>query len=183
MGESVSESIWQQVGECFDTDDGSLPGIMIDKLSPEGVAAVYAMLRQRSRMATDSPEFWSRVNDVSLPIDSVPNAAALVAAGKAEPFHHCITGVIATGVELPMLGLFVWPNALELDYRMGRDWGPPQIAGFFELLRDCCALDPSAIVVPAEFEGPPYPERFIQAWSAYWRKHAERTAASEHGDR
>jgi hypothetical protein len=181
--EIVSECLWQQVGECFDTDDGSLPGIVIDKLSPEGVAAVYWMLRQRSRMATDSPEFWSRDKAASLSVDSVPNAAALVAAGQAEPFHHCIAGVIAAGRELPVLGVFVWPDAVELDYRMGCEWGPDQVAGFFELLRECCALDPAAIIVPAEFVGPPYPDRFMQAWSAYLSKHAERTAAPNRGER
>jgi hypothetical protein len=163
----MADSLWQQVGECFDTDDGSLPGIVIDKLSPSGVAAVYAMLRRRSRMATDAPEFRSRTQEASLPVDSVPNAAELVAAGQAEPFHHCIAGVVAAGVELPVLGVFVWQDAVELDYRMGRKWGPAQVAGFFELLRDCCALDPGAVVVPAESEGPPYPDRFLQAWASY----------------
>ena len=100
------------------------------------------MLRQRSRMASDSPEFWSREQEASLPVDSVPNAAVLVAAGQADPFHHCISGVVAAGVELPALGVFVWPDAIELDYRMGREWGPAQVAGFFELLRDCCTADP-----------------------------------------
>src|SRR5262249_59029194 len=164
---SVSESLWQQVGECFKTDDGSLPGIEVAKLSPEGVAAVYAKLRERSRIATDSPEFWSRTSEASLPVDSVPNAAALVAAGHAEPFHHCISGVVAAGVELPVIGVFVWQDVVELDYRMGPDWGPTQVAGFFELLRDCCSLDPGAVVVPAEFEGPPYPDRFARAWTSY----------------
>jgi hypothetical protein len=163
----VSDRLWQQVSECFDTDDGSLPGIEVAKLSPDGVAAVYTMLRQRSRLATESPEFWSRTLEASLPVDSVPNAAALVAAGQADAFHHCIAGVVAAGVELPVLGVFVWPDRIELDYRMGREWGPTQVAGFFELLWDCCALDSAAGVVPAETEGPPYPDRFARAWASY----------------
>ena len=163
----MSDSLWQQVRECFDTDDGSLPGIVLDKLSPAGVAAVYAMLRQRSRMATDSPEFWSRTQEASLPVDSVPNAATLVAGKLADAFHHCIAGVVAANVELPVLGVFVWPDAVELDYRMGPEWGPAQVVGFFELLRDCCTLDPGAVVVPANSEGPPYPDRFAQAWDSF----------------
>jgi hypothetical protein len=69
---------------------------------------------------------------------------------------------------------------VELDYRMGQEWGPAQVAGFFELLRDCCGLDPSAVVVPAEFEGPPYPDRFLRAWSSY-NRHAEPGAAPDPG--
>jgi hypothetical protein len=159
--------LWTEVGECFDTDDGSLPGIEIAKLSPAGVSAIYAMLRSRSRPCGDPPEFWSRTKEASVPVDSVPDAAGLVASGEAEAFHHCVEGVVAGGVELPVLGIFVWPDIVELDYRMGREWGPTQVAGFFELLRDCCVLDPGAVVIPADFEGPPYPDRFLQSWSAY----------------
>ncbi|MBX7105944.1 MAG: hypothetical protein K1X57_17815 [Gemmataceae bacterium] len=130
------DSLWDEAGVCFDTDDGSLPGIEVDKLSPAGVSAVYAMLRRRSRLVGDPPEFWSRTHEGSVPVDSVPDAAGLVAAGEAEAFHLCIGGVVAGGVELPVLGVFVWPGCVELDYRMGREWGPAQVAGFFALLRD-----------------------------------------------
>src|SRR5260370_9605016 len=43
-------SLWTLVSACFDTDDGSLPGIEITNLSPEGVSRIYAMLRTRSRL-------------------------------------------------------------------------------------------------------------------------------------
>jgi hypothetical protein len=161
------DNLWAEVRECFDTDHGSLPGIEISKLSPSGVSAIYAMLRGRSRLCGDRPEFWSRTKEASVLVDSVPNAAGLVAAGEAEAFHHCVEGVVAGGVELPVLGIFVWADIVELDYRMGREWGPARVAGFFELLGDCCALDSGAVVVPADFEGPPYPDRFLGAWSLY----------------
>jgi hypothetical protein len=161
------DSLWHDARVCFDTDDGSLPGIEIARLSPPAVSAIYAMLRRRSRLRGDPPEFWSRTKEASVLVDSVPDAARLVAAGEAEAFHHCIEGVVAGGVELPVVGVFVRPDSIELDYRMGREWGPPQIAGFFGLLGDCCALGPGAVIVPADFEGPPYPDRFLKAWSSY----------------
>jgi hypothetical protein len=160
-------SLWDEAGACFDTDDGSLPGIEVDNLSPAGVSAIYAMLRRRSRLCDGSPEFWNRKRNESVLVDSVPDAAGLVAAGEAEAFHHCIEGLVSGGIELPVLGVFVFPNCVELDYRMGSEWGPTQVAGFFELLRDCCALDPTAVVVPASCEGPPYPDRFLRAWLSY----------------
>ena len=163
----MSDSLWAQVGECFNADDGSLPGVEVTKLSAEGVASIYAMLRGRSRLVGNPPGFWDRRAEASVPVDSVSNAAALVAAGQAEAFHHCIGGVVAASVELPVLGVFVWQNIVELDYRMGPDWGPLQVAGFFELLEDCCPIDPGAGVIPADFEGPPYPERFAKAWATY----------------
>lgn len=160
-------SLWEDVRPCFDTDDGSLPGIEIAGLSSAGVSAVYAMLRSRSRLCGAIPTFWSRTYDKSIEVDSVPDAAALVVSGEAEPFHHCIEGMLVSGVELPVLGVFVWQDGIELDYRMGQDWGPAEIAGFFELLRNCCALDPAAAIAPAELEGPPDPELFLQVWLAY----------------
>lgn len=163
----MSASLWTQLRECFDTDDGSLPGILVTKVTPEGVAAIYSMLRQRSHLVTESAEFWSESEQASVPVDSVPNAAALVVTGQAAPFHHCIGGVMAGGVVLPVLGVFVFADTIELDYRMGPEWGPEEIAGFFELLRECCAVAPGAVVVPASSEGPPYPERFARAWTSY----------------
>ncbi len=49
--------LWDVAGVCFGTDDGSLPGIEIANLSPAGVSAVYAMLRRRSRLTGNPPEF------------------------------------------------------------------------------------------------------------------------------
>lgn len=163
----VANVLWRRVGKCFDTDDGSLPGVEVADLSPDGVAAVYAMLRGRSRLTPESVsvEFWSRVREESLSIDSVPNAAALVATGEAEVFHICIEGLVS-GVELPILGVFVWPDGVALDYRMGREWGPARVVGFFELLLDCCELDRNAVVRPADY-GPPYAEEFSRAWAAH----------------
>jgi hypothetical protein len=112
------DSLWTKVRGCFNTDDGSLPGIEISKLSPAGVSAIYQMLRRRSRLCGDPPEFWSRTKEASVLVDSVPDAAALVVAGEAEAFHHCIEGMVSGGVELPVLGVFVWPDIVELDYRM-----------------------------------------------------------------
>jgi len=164
----MSTNLWEEVRHSFDTDDGSLPGIYVTPLSPAGMSDVYAMLRRRSRLVGDEPPvFWSCTRAQSVEVDSVPDAAALVAAGEAEPFHHCVGGLLAGGVELPVIGVFVWGNAVELDYRMGPEWGPAQVAGFFELLRDCCVLDPAASVVPADCEGPPYPKQFSRAWASY----------------
>jgi hypothetical protein len=161
-------SLLNQIAECFCYDDGGLPSIAINGLSSHGLSAIYAMLRKRSKLAGNEPFlFYHRIQNDSVSIDSVPDAAALVVEEQADAFHFCIEGVIAAGVELPILGIFVFPDGIEIDYRMGSVWGPDQIAGFFELLKDCCALDPSAVVEPAKFDGPPYPEIFARAWASY----------------
>ena len=163
----MSDWLWTQVSACFHTDDGSLPTVEIVELSPVGVAAIYDMLRQRSRLEGDPPEYWSRSGNKSELVDSVANAAELVAAGEAEPFHHCVSGIISGGAELPVLGIYVGPDWVDLDYRMGPEWTPMKVRGLFELLWECHALAPSATIRPADFEGPPFPERFIAAWTAF----------------
>lgn len=160
-------SLLEQIAECFCHDDGSLPSIEINQLSSRGVSAIYRMLRKRSQFTGNGPfVFWSRTQEACVPIDSVSDAAGLVATGHAEAFHFCASGIKAAGVELPVLGIFVWPDGIELDYRMGSDWGSAQISGFFELLKNCCALDPAAVVMPGR-DGPSCPERFERAWASY----------------
>ncbi len=50
---SVSDTLWAQVGECFDTDDGSLPEIELTGLSREGMAAINLALSLRQRLPHD----------------------------------------------------------------------------------------------------------------------------------
>ena len=133
------------------------------------------MIRKRSQIYGEHPEFWSCTEGKSLHVDSVVNAARLVATGEAEAFHICVSGVTAAGVTLPMLGIFVWQDTIELDYRMGADWGPAQVVGFFELLWDCCDCDSKATVVPADCEGPPFPDRFMDAWNYFKAQKQQRT--------
>ena len=95
-------------------------------------------------------------------------------------FDHSIEGLVAGGVELPVLGVRVWPAAVDLAYSVGREWGQARIAGFFELLRDCCVLDSAAIVDPSPFATQSYTDRFLRAWSSY-NKQAEPEVAPDCG--
>lgn len=167
----MHNSLWEQVADCFAHDDGSLPSVEITRLAPHEVSAIYALLRRRSHLVGDhSPEFWSKVQNASIAIESVDDPAALVASGLAEGFHFCVGGLSIAGTTLPVLGIFVLPDTIEIDYRMGPAWGPTEVEGFFKLLSDCAALAPTAVVRPAEFEGPPYSERFTKAWASYTQR-------------
>jgi hypothetical protein len=172
--------LWDDVKVCFDTDDGTLPGVEISNLSPLGVSAVYTMLRRRSRPVGGPPKFWNSMLREFVSVESVADPAALVVAGKAVDLSHDVEGVTAAGVELPRLGVRVWPAAVDLAYSVGREWGQPQIAGFFELLRDCCVLDSAAIVDPSPFATQSYTDRFLRAWSSY-NKQAEPEVAPDCG--
>ncbi len=173
------DNLWKDVKACFDTEDGTLPGVEISNLSPSGVIAVYEMLRRRSRPVGGPPKYWSgKIRDF-VPVDSVADPAGLVVAGETTISHE-IEGLVAGGVELPVLGIRVWAQAVDLAYSVGHEWGQAQIAGFFELLRDCCTLDSAAIVDPSPFATQGYTDRFLQAWSLY-NKQAELKVAPDRG--
>jgi len=160
------KSLWEEVRECFDYDDGALPEIDISRLSPSGVSAIYRMLRQRSYPVGGPPRFWNREQEEFL-VDAVPDATALIVSGDAEGLYHCVV-VTHNGVVLPELGIRVCPDTISLDFRGGPEWGPSEVAAFFALLRECCSLDPGAIVLPG-YPDPPCPDRFVTAWSAFVR--------------
>ena len=162
--------LWNKLRVCFEADDGSLPGIEIANLTGPQVGNIYRMLRQRSVMVTPNAEFWSETKQTSEPVDSVANPALLVAQGGAAPFHHCVGGIQVGDVVLPDLGLFVFKDMIELDYRMGADWGQEQVSALFQLLFEICEMAPQAVVPPAESEGPPFPDRFSTAWGEYRRE-------------
>jgi hypothetical protein len=89
----------------------------------------------------------------------------LVASGDAEAFHFCFTGLRSGSVELPELGLFVFSDSVELDYRMDPHWTKELLTGFFELLHDLCRIAPGARLGIPALEPPPEPDCFLQAWS------------------
>jgi hypothetical protein len=143
--------------------------VELNGLTHQQLAAIYTYIRHGSRISTEVPTFWDKRQQRSITLDGVPNAAELVANGDAEAFHFTFSGLQAGAVELPPLGLFVFPNCLELNYRMGPHWTRKTIASFFELLRELCTLAPQATIAVPSVEPPPEADQFLQAWSRYRR--------------
>ena len=101
------------------------------------------------------------------PLDSVANAAHLVVSGKAAPFHFLVQGLSFQDTTIPDLGVFVFPERIVLDYRMGSAWGPAELMALFELLKEIRQLDPNAKITLAEEILPTIRERFDTAWRNY----------------
>ncbi|MEJ1098497.1 MULTISPECIES: hypothetical protein [unclassified Pseudoxanthomonas] len=66
--------------------------------------------------------------------------ATLVISGAADSFHVVLAGVTCSGSSIPDLGVFVDPDSLTLDYRMGSSWGEPEIQSLLALLRQLMDL-------------------------------------------
>jgi len=158
--------LWEQLRFLFDTDDGSLPKVRVTELSREGVAAIYAFLRARASVPPDLL-FWHRTLDREERLDAWPNPALLVAGNEAEPFHFLATGLVFDGVALPDLGVFVFPDQVVLDYRMGPELDERRVLALFELLRQLAALDLTGRVRLDRHVLPAVEQRFLAAWVAY----------------
>jgi len=169
----MSDWLWNELHDLFDTDDGSLPEIDVRYSGVNATAGGYSLLRGRAAsVATETPCFWSKGHGEERPLDSVPNAASLVLSGEAEPFHVVLGGLRSNGAVVPDLGVFVFPGRLTLDYRMGPGWGPGELRGLFRLLSDLAALDPSTSVSLQAGVVPEVAGRFRSAWCRYQTEHA-----------
>ncbi len=130
---------WERLRWLFDTDDGGLYDIRLAELDEPGVAAAFEFIRARSAVSPDAL-FWHTGLERDQRVADYPDAARLVARGVAEPFHVLAPGLEFAGAVIPDLGVFVWPDEVTLDYRMGPEWGPPQLVALFELLRQLVAV-------------------------------------------
>lgn len=64
--------------------------------------------------------------------------------GTAAAFHIVVKGLTFLGATIPDLGVFIFSEFIVLDYRMGKEWGPEQVAALFECLRQMKEIAPSA---------------------------------------
>lgn len=169
--------LWEELHDLFDTDDGSLPEIRVNYVATTATVVAYERLRRHAgRVVTEEPYFWSKVDRSERELDSVPNAAALVVAGEAEPFHVVFGGIQAQGTTIPDLGVFVFPDQLALDYRMGPAWGSKELVALFELLAQLTALDSKATVSLEEGVVPEVVARFQKAWQRWVGERAAQQA-------
>lgn len=74
---------------------------------------------------------------------------------------------------IPDFGVFVIQNQLALDYRMGNDWTPMMLDGFFRLLLDLSVLDDKSFLSLEDRVQTDVTARFQQPW---YRFRAENTS-------
>lgn len=155
-----ASALWQRVRRSFEHDDGSLPTVEFGGLTPQEVAEIYRMAREGTCVASRMPVFWDLVNEQERRIDDVSNAAELVAAAKAAPFHFAIDGIGRPDCPIPSIGVQVFQDMIAFDYRMGSQWGPAEVLVFFSWLRDLLSCTRAADVRLGD-ESPPASEEFL----------------------
>jgi len=167
----MSDYLWGQLHDLFDTDDGMLPDIELNGLQGDEIENIYAFLRSRSELTPPKASFWSNTEQRSVLVNTVENAARLVAMGEGQQFHVILRGLSFEGATIPDLGVFVFEDMIGLDYRMGPEWNPARLKALFECLYQLQQIAPTAQVGLPEDEPPATRERFASALQRY---HLER---------
>ncbi len=167
---------WDRLGWLFDTDDGGLYDIRLMGLNESGLAAVLDFVRSRSAVSPDAL-FWHKRLECDQRVADYHDAARLVARGVAEPFHVLAPGLAFAGAVIPDLGVFVWTDEVTFDYRMGPEWGRPQLLGLFELLRQLAAMTGGQVSL-GQHVPPQVDAQFVNEWQAYC---ASRVACADPG--
>lgn len=132
---SAEGSLWGELGELFDTDDGSLPEVVFDAPPRSALQPLFTFLMQRGRVNADrGGTLWDPAVEADIPITDVPDAGERVADGRVPSFHVVFNDIEVDGVTLPPLGAFFCEDEVALDYRMGDEWNPSVLAAFARLL-------------------------------------------------
>lgn len=127
---------WSNLRRILREKDGALPDIELNGLSRDEVVLGYDLIRNASnRISSKDPSYWSIPNNKDISIKFEDNPAKDVVQGKAEGFHLCFDGVQSpSGKIMPELGVFVFNDSLNIDYRMGEGWTDEAIEGLLDIL-------------------------------------------------
>jgi hypothetical protein len=158
---------WQIASVNFCDDDGSLPTVELDQLNPESVGKLYRFIRERGHCVSESPTVWDDKEQSDVPLMSLGDPCAWLHQGRIDSFHCCFGGISKGDTSIPDLGIFVFKDCVQIDFRMGREWNPTNVDAFFRLLADLKALAPEARIKSAESEGLMDEASFLRALRLY----------------
>jgi hypothetical protein len=133
--------LWDELHELFDTDDGSLPDVVLYGLQPKSLQSSFDLLRKLAA-PLEGQTLWHEEKQAQVPVEDVADAPTLVAAFRIPPFHVRFSGIRIGDVPIPTLGAFTFQEMLALDYRMGEQWNPTVLGAFARLLGQLKALAP-----------------------------------------
>lgn len=156
--------LWEQVGDLFADDDGSLPEVWLGEVSPDGCEAVWRRLAGIAASIPDDRTAYSVVLEAEVPINRQPDLVGQIMRGELQSVHVVLTGISWAGVPIPDLGLFISVGSIgrvALDYRMGEGWHPLSLGAFARLLGTLRDLAPGGVL---SFESNSAPMVWIDAF-------------------
>jgi hypothetical protein len=158
---------WQISKSNFTEDDGSLPSVDFSDLTADELRSIVNYFFSSGVIETPNATIYDNVSERDLSLTEVADPVGLVFSGRVSTFHCCFAGLRWNNIELPTLGLFVFPDGVDIDYRMGSEWSPDCVDAFFRLISHFISLAPYAVVASGDIPPLPYPEHFEEALDLY----------------
>lgn len=143
--------LWEKVHHLFDTDDGSLPDIFIENITENESIKIYSWVLSLTQPQKDA-NVWSIKDNKVILITDLVNPAQEYVQGNIESFRHCLEEFIFYGINIPQLSISIGETGIDLDYRMGKEWGEKEVIALFEFLFQIIVIAPNAKIVQA-YEG------------------------------
>lgn len=164
--------IWNELHHLFDEDDGSLPDIFVEGISPEESVEIYSWVLSLTD-PYDEPCLWSLEEEKDIRISDIPNPALYYIQGKAESFRHGLEVFSFGGIKIPQLSICIGESGVEFDYRMGKEWGENEIKALFDFFYHIKLIAPSAKITQA-CEGGYHSQNneFSKIFAVYANKHS-----------
>ena len=158
---------WQLSKSNFTDDDGSLPSVDFSELSADGLRSIVTYFLSSGVIETSDATIYDNISERDLNLSEVADPVGLVISGRVSTFHCCFARIRWGNVELPTLGLFVFPDGVDIDYRMGDEWSPDCVDAFYRLISHFISLAPEAVVESGVSPSLPFPEQFDEALDHY----------------
>ncbi len=158
---------WQITSVNFRDDDGSLPTIVFDHVKPASVKKLYRFIRENGQCVSKSPTVWDNRHCADVPLMSIDDPCDWLQAGRADAFHCCFGGISMHGTVIPDLGIFVWENKIEIDFRMGKAWNSENVDAFFRFLAYLHSLAPESRIRSDELDQLTDEKSFMAALHPY----------------
>jgi hypothetical protein len=171
---------WQISKSNFTEDDGSLPSVDFSELSADGLRSIVTYFFSSGVIDTPDATIYDNILEQDLSLSEVADPVGLVILGRVTTFHCCFARLSWNDVELPTLGLFVFPDGVDIDYRMGSGWTPDCVDAFFGLISHFISLAPDAVVASGHLPALPFPERFDEALDHYAPNRKRRQNKTSH---
>ena len=143
--------LWEELHHLFEIDDGSLPDIFVENISPNESVEIYSWVLSLTK-PYGQPTLWSLEEERDIKITELSNPALYYMQGKSESFRHGLVEFEICGTKIPQLSIAVNESGVEFDYRMRTEWEVKELDALFHFLYQIKRLAPTANIFQA-YEG------------------------------
>lgn len=155
--------LWNNTHDIFDIDDGTYPEICLCGLSGQQVVFGYNLIRAKSRRLSGFPTFYSLEAMQTFGLDDIGNAAEIVVARHAKPFHFVASNIKFNRANLYDIGFFIFDNAICFDFKRSPLWGELEIETLLLLILAIKQESTEAFIHLGSWAKPDYRSRLDEA--------------------